>query len=239
MRLIGIANHPALVERITDLTASYRRIRFRSEDCVAGLEMFPTLWVRLWVPAPDRGPAAVVQRAYTIVEIDRAAGTFDLDFVLHESAGPAGDWARSTAPGDRLEIALTPARVELPPQLGAVLLAGDRTALSAVNSWLDALPPTVPVRVLLEDGHDDRAHLPRSGRERANHTWQWVEPQGPPGAALAAAVARISPEPGLFGWAAGERGLIKALRPVLAQHLALDRAHRFTQFYWIAGKPFG
>ncbi|MBT0769124.1 siderophore-interacting protein [Kineosporia sp. J2-2] len=237
MRLMGISNHPVKVEEIVDVTVWYRRIRFSAPSFVGDLEVFPTLWVRFWLPNPARGPEALAQRAYTVVAVDREAGTFTVEFVLHEASGPAGDWAQAARVGDELEIALTPARVKLPPRIGSVLLAGDVTALPAVNSWLPALPESTPVRVFLEDGHADHDLLPVAARE--NLTWTWVTPGATPGAELARAVAALEPQDGLFAWAAGERGLVKALRPVLKNQLNLDRAHQFSQFYWMADKAFG
>ncbi|MCD5314274.1 siderophore-interacting protein [Kineosporia babensis] len=250
MRLMGIANHPVKVDQVVDITPWYRRIVFTAPAFVADLELFPTLWVRLWVPAGgNQAGGKLAQRAYTIVEADKTAGTFTVEFVLHEAGGPAGDWARQAQPGDGLEIAMTPARVKLPTQVGSMLLVGDVTALPAVNTWLAALPPTTSVTVLIEDGHPEQSSLPRAAHP--NLTWEWIAPGNTPGEALAEAVAglaqelaqeraqELAQEQNLFAWAAGERGLIKNLRPVLKNQLNLDRAHQFSQFYWMADKPFG
>lgn len=235
MRLMGIANHPVKVEAVTDVTGWYRRIRFSAPTFVTSLEIFPTLWVRLWVPDPAKGGLA--QRAYTIVAVDQEAGTFDAEFVLHDASGPAGDWAKKAQAGDELEIALTPARVRLPPQVGSMLLAGDVTALPAINSWISTLSELTPVTVLIEDAHADHDALPCAAGP--NVRWEWVTPVGEAGVALAEAVARTAPDPGLFAWAAGERGLVKKLRPVLREQLKLERSRQFSQFYWMAGKSFG
>ena len=64
--------------------------------------------------------------------------------MLHDAAGPAGDWARAASVGDVLEVALTPARPKAPAGTELYLLGGDVTALPAINSWLARLPPARP-----------------------------------------------------------------------------------------------
>ncbi|MFF3027167.1 siderophore-interacting protein [Microbacterium sp. NPDC057944] len=238
MRLMRIANHPTEVVEIRDFTPWYRRIVFRAPDVVGAVDVFPTLWLRLWVPHPAKGDGFVVQRGYTFVTVDAATSTFSLDFVLHDVAGPAGDWARTAAVGDRLEVALTPARIDIPDGTTTLVLAGDATALPAINTWLQAAPPEVETRVLLEEEHVDRDALPRTVRE--NGSWEWVERSGDRGAALAEAIrSSVAPQPGVYAWAAGEKTLVKNVRGVLRDHLTLDRGRHFTQFYWIEGKSTG
>ncbi|MDT8913372.1 siderophore-interacting protein [Amycolatopsis sp. PS_44_ISF1] len=238
LRLMGVRNHPVEVVSVEDFTPWYRRIVFSSPEFVRALEVVPTLWLRLWVPNPARGEGGVSQRGYTFVDVRPAEGTFALEFVLHDTAGPAGDWARRAEPGERPEAALTPAKISVPAGTTTLLLAGDATALPAITGWLAQVPDELTVRVYLEDGHEDHHALPLGSRAGTEFTW--VPPEGGPGAALAAAViAAESPGPGRYAWAAGERSLVKALRPVLREHLGLDRAHRFTQSYWIAGRAAG
>ncbi|MDA0566689.1 siderophore-interacting protein [Streptomonospora sp. S1-112] len=208
----------------------------------------------LWVPNTAKGEGRVSQRGYTLVDVRPDDGTFALDFVLHTTPGPAGDWARAAAVGDELEVALTPARIGLPQGTSHVLLAGDATALPAINSWLAAIPAEVPVRVLIEDGHPDTGALPQAQRpaSAASADWRWVAPTADRGAALARAVHAAAPKGdgpaegrangaagGLYVWAAGERALIKRLRTVLRESLRLERSRFHTQYYWIDGRSAG
>ena len=71
-----------------DLLPWYRRVQLLAPGFVRELERFSTTWVRLWVPGLH-GSAGVQQRAYTVVDPDPQAGTFALEFVLHQPAGPA------------------------------------------------------------------------------------------------------------------------------------------------------
>lgn len=238
MRLMRIPNHAVTVTVIHDYTPCYRRITFTAPDLVNQLEVFPTLWLRLWVPHPAKGEGHLSQRGYTFVDIRPDEGTFALDFILHEQPGPAGDWAKNAAIGQRLDVALTPARISLPEKATEVILAGDTTALPAINTWIDAIPTHLPVSVAIEDDHDDLAYSPCAARE--NVTWTWVGPEATRGAALAAHLTGSEhARPGLYAWAAGEKTLIKHVRSVFRDHLQLDRSSQFTQFYWIHGKATG
>lgn len=97
MRLMRITHHPLEVVSVRDFTPLCRRIRFRSPELVAALDVSPTLWMRLWVPNERTGD--VSQRGCTFVEADAEAGTFDVDFVLHGEPGPAGTGRSRPSPG--------------------------------------------------------------------------------------------------------------------------------------------
>lgn len=247
MRLMRITNHEVTVTRVEDFTDYYRRIHFTGPELLSELsEAFPTVWTRLWFPHPEKGRDQVSQRGYTFVDVDLSAGTFSLDFVLHgdetnpEGGGPAGRWAATATPGTRIEAALTPARIDLPDDTDHVVLAGDLTALPAVNSWLKAFPAEVVVTVVLEDDHDPAtvSDLPRT--DHPNVRWDWISREGPNGRALAEHLRSLGLDKnGLYVWAAGERGLIKQVRSVVKHDLALTKDHYFSQFYWFADKPTG
>ena len=235
MRAMRITNHPVTVSAIDDFTPWYRRITFSAPDLLADLEFFPTLWLRIWVEDPSKG-GDVSQRGYTLTDVRPQQGTFALDFVLHEAAGPAGDWAKSATVGQEREVALTPKRVELPADTSSLMLVGDVTALPAINSWVEALGHRLPIEVALEDSHPDHDDLPRAGGAAS---WTVLQRSGARGAALAGWLSERKDSAGLYVWGAGERALVKTIRPVLKGHLGLDRARQFTQFYWIEGKGFG
>lgn len=238
VRLMRIANHPAVVAGVEDFTPWYRRIVFHAPELTGSLDVFPTLWLRLWVPHPAKGDDFLVQRGYTFVRVDAVAQTFSLDFVLHDIAGPAGDWAKAVTVGTAVEVALTPARIDIPDGTTTLVLAGDATALPAINTWLESVPDDVATRVFIEETHGDVDALPRV--ERAGGTWEWVAREGDRGAALARAIRfSVTPDVGVYGWGAGEKTLVKNVRGAYREHLGLDRGHHFTQFYWIEGKATG
>jgi NADPH-dependent ferric siderophore reductase len=268
MRLMRITNHEVIVTGVEDFTATYRRIHFSGPELLAQLdEVFPTLWTRLWFPHPEKGEGHLSQRGYTFAATDREAGTFSLDFVLHgdlgqdasagtadigtagvgtADIGPGARWAAQARPGTRIEAALTPARIDLPDDTSHLLLAGDLTALPAINSWCEAVPAEVAVTVAIVAEPEEVLGLPVSSHP--NSTWDWVnpassaevEPKLRAGRSLVAHLRGLDLDAqGLYVWAAGERGLVKDVRRVVRGVLGLGRSQQFSQFYWFADKPTG
>ena len=116
-------------------------------------------WFATWLerPAEERGH----MRTYTIRDV-RGSGaqtTFVVDMVLHlegDLVGPGSTWAARAAVGDRI-VLLAPRRgfpyggIEFTPPPGAdLLLVGDETAVPAICTVLEQLPPDARGRVFLE-----------------------------------------------------------------------------------------
>lgn len=105
---------------------------------------------------PER--PAPVARSYTVRRFDADAGELDLDFVLH-GHGIAGNWARTTKPGDTVHLAGP--KVSTIPPIGADwwLLAGDETALPAIAHYIDSHDDSIPVHAaVLVDGPEEEQH---------------------------------------------------------------------------------
>lgn len=97
LRLLRAKDFVLTVTGAEDVTPHYRRLRLTDGGLLAATGVHPTMWVRLWFAAAGKPH----QRAYTLVDPDPAAGTFSLEFALHE--GVASDWARAAKPGDTIE----------------------------------------------------------------------------------------------------------------------------------------
>lgn len=233
MRMIGAREQPIRVSSVEDLLPWYRRISFTAPDFMRDLEVFPTIWVRLWVPSLE-DPAAMKQRGYTLVDPDPAAGTFAMDFVMHEPTGPAAHWAMHANPGDPVEIAFTPATLTPDPGIGTFVLLGDSTAVPGINSLLEYLPASTTVRVILADDHEDADQLPLRLREGVELTL--VRNSTEQLTALRSLELDLDDT---YVWAAGERKAIAATREVLRKQWRLPKERQHTQYYWIEGKPFG
>ena len=79
-----------------DATDSYVKISFAKPEL--GLEPPYDLAALRETLAPADLP---VTRTYTVRRVDQAAGTLDIDFVVHGDEGIAGPWAAAAQPGDR------------------------------------------------------------------------------------------------------------------------------------------
>ncbi|MGW0783832.1 siderophore-interacting protein [Streptomyces sp. NPDC002913] len=218
-------------ERVTE---DFLRIRVTDGgllDATGGAH--PTMWVRVWFER-DGKPH---QRAYTLVDPDPAAGTFSLEFALHD--GTASDWARAAKPGDTVDATLQGTRFTLPePRPARLFLIGDMASLPAINSLLDALPGT-PATIWFETAHDQAGELPLR-LDPAHHTLHTV-PRHDAGARLVSEVKAALP--GLLGsdtsdayvWIACDTATTRTLGAYARKELAVPRDRVDALGYWRAG----
>ncbi|MFJ3620895.1 siderophore-interacting protein [Streptomyces iakyrus] len=216
------------VTDVEDVTPDYRRLRFTDGGLLAATGVHPTMWVRLWFDNAGKPH----QRAYTLVDPDAEAGTFQLEFALHE--GCASDWARAAKPGDTIEATVQGTGFEHPsPAPSHVFAVGDPASLPAINSLLDALG-SAPATVWFEGGDDD---LPfRTDPDR--HELRKV-PRQDSGAHL---VDRVKTDlPGLlretadpFVWIACDTATTRALTAYVRKELGLPKQRVHALGYWRA-----
>ncbi|WP_405852936.1 siderophore-interacting protein [Streptomyces sp. NBC_00090] len=211
------------------VTEDYRRVHFTDGGLLAAAGIHPTMWVRLWFD--DAGKPH--QRAYTLVDPDLAAGTFSLEFALHD--GIASRWARACAPGDTVEATLQGTGFEAPdPTPGRLLVVGDPASLPAVNSLLDALPG-VPATVWFETQHASDEELPVR-LDPACHELRRVPRQGG-GAELVARVKAELPEladAASYVWIACDTATTRTLATYARKELALPKERVHALGYWRA-----
>jgi len=157
-------------------------------------------------------------RSYTIRAHHPDSGTIDIDFVLHDHAGPATRWAETARPGAVLSMFGPSASFARPISLATsiaqadwLLLAGDATALPAIASILEGVSGDTAVEVYIEVA-DEAEHQVLPG----NATVHWLDRDdstAPSGALLADALAAATlPQGAPFVWLAGEAGAVRTLR---------------------------
>lgn len=170
-------------------------------------------------------------RTYTVSRYERDTCELDFDFVLHDDAGPASDWAKRAQPGDQL-IFVGPSPAYQPdPTADWYLLAGDETALPAISNILRELPPDATVRVFVEV-EDAAEEQPLPGNPQVT----WLHRDGTDDL-LARAVAAADLPPGRVDvWLAGERSSMVALRRHLLSDRGYDRSRIRPTTYWRRGE---
>ncbi|MYM20440.1 SIP domain-containing protein [Brevibacterium sp. 5221] len=236
LRAMGATAYPATVVGTEDFEPWYRRIRFAGPEFLGAADVQPTTWMRLWVPNEARQDMS--QRGYTFIGADPAAGTFDIDFVLHETPGPAGDFAKRARPGDPVEAMPSKNGLKAPADVGRFILVGDSTALPAIMTIVEhaaAHRPDAAITVLIEDEHPEPSGIPLPAHP--NMAWRWLRLDGAERGTLAAAALRelnVSRDRA-FAWAAGERRLVRAAKTVFKDVYRLDRTRQHAQNYWIEG----
>ncbi|MEO3977941.1 siderophore-interacting protein [Streptomyces sp. CAU 1734] len=211
------------------ITEHFRRVHFSDGGMLARTGVHPTMWVRVWFDNGDKPH----QRAYTLVDPDPEAGTFGMDFALHD--GRACDWARAAAPGDTVDATLQGTGFAAPAPLPARLFViGDPASLPAVNSLLEAFPG-VPATIWFETGHDTGEELPLR-LEAAHHELHLVPRRG---RHLVSEVK--SALPGLLGdpseayvWIACDTATTRALAGWARKELGLPKERVNALGYWRA-----
>jgi NADPH-dependent ferric siderophore reductase len=180
-------------------------------------------WYQAYSAIPE--PERPWMRSYTIRAHHAETATIDIDFVLHDHAGPATRWAETAEPGATLAMfgpSATFARpTPLPTSIAKadwLLLAGDATALPAIAAILEWLPDTTPAVAYIEVANQAE-HQDLLG----NATIHWLDRNdttaAPGGLLVDALTTATLPTSAPFAWLAGEAGSIRALR----RHLINDR----------------
>ncbi|MDG4809617.1 siderophore-interacting protein [Micromonospora sp. WMMD1120] len=228
-------------------------------------------WYAAWRALPEqlRNPV----RTYTVRAVRPHLAEVDVDLVLHGDSGPATRWARRASVGD--EIALVGpdsgydgnhGGIEFRPSAaGALLLAGDETAVPAIAGICARLPLDARGAVLLEVPTADDV-LPLVTPPGIEVRWL---PRGNDGhgsrlvpAVAAAAERLLAPDASpvvtsvpdvdvdseilwevpdvvapvpLYAWLAGEAGVIRTLRRHLVAERGLDRRAVAFMGYWRLG----
>ncbi|MGW1884077.1 siderophore-interacting protein [Streptomyces sp. NPDC001970] len=214
------------------VTERYRRVRLTDGGMLGATGVHPTMWVRLWF---DNG-GKPHQRAYTLVDPDPEAGTFGLEFALHD--GCASDWARKAQPGDTIEATVQGTRFSVPDPLPSRLLViGDPASLPAINSLLGAMPETAAT-IWFETPHESDAELPIR-TDPALHDLRTV-PRRDAGAHLVEEVRAALPD--LLGddpakayvWIACDTTSTRTLTSYVRKELAVPKERVHSLGYWRA-----
>jgi NADPH-dependent ferric siderophore reductase len=185
-------------------------------------------------------------RTFTIRALRADEHEMDVDFVLHGDLGPASTWAGRAQPGDRVAIlapnALCPTiyGYEYRPEADTdwTLLAGDETALPAIQGILAELPAGRRALVFLEVESDAEVRpLPCPGAADV----RWLSRDGAPavgGGLLRDAIAATDFPPGRpYAWLAGESSAITGLRRHLVRERGIDKKDIYFAGYWMLGSP--
>ncbi|MFD4139382.1 siderophore-interacting protein [Streptomyces sp. NPDC058572] len=212
-----------------DVTDHFRRVHFTDGGMLAQTGVHPTMWVRIWFSNAGKPH----QRAYTVVDADPAAGSFSLEFALHD--GCASEWARKAQPGDTVEATLQGSGFTAPaPEPSHLFVVGDPASLPAINTLLDAMP-RVPATIWFETTHDSDADLPLRV-DPARHEVRRI-PRRDGGADLVNAVTSQLPgllddRAGAYVWIACDTTTTRTLASYVRKELELPKDRVDALGYW-------
>jgi NADPH-dependent ferric siderophore reductase len=234
---------------VQSVTPRMRRITLGGEQIAAFSRApagdAPAAWVKLFLPSGEG-------RAYTLRSVDRQAGTLDIDLVLHGDAfatghtgdqalathggdGPASRWAARARVGEQVAIA-GPRSGGFAPPAGTdwLLLAGDGSALPAMQSIAASLPASARVKACVEIIDDGECQPMDSA---ANWRTEWITAApGHPGQRLCQRLMYRPLPPGNgYLWMAGESGAMRALKLHFLDR-GMARPQLSTKGYWKSGE---
>ncbi|WP_439588088.1 siderophore-interacting protein [Hydrogenophaga sp.] len=235
------------VQRIDSVSPHFLRIRFAGDALRDFISSSFDDHAKLMLPAtpgqplvlPQPGPDGLAlppgaekpaMRDYTPRQFDRAAGTLDIEFVLHGD-GIASRWAESARPGDELGLGGPRGSFVVPTGFDWHLLVGDESAVPAIARRLEELPETAQAITVIETG--DAADR-RTFSSRARLQTHWIETGATDALAKAVAALKLPTGEG-FAWAAGEAASIAAVRQALVEGHGLDKSRVRASAYWKRG----
>ncbi|EKF40105.1 Siderophore-interacting protein [Nitratireductor indicus C115] len=176
-------------------------------------------------------------RKYTVRALDLEAGTMDIDFVIHEDAGPGSDFALKAKPGDPVGVA--------GPGGGGLreaqwyLFAGDETALPAISRMLEHLPASARGRALIEVQDEREIQSLRTGSAVEVEWLLRGDAEAGTTTLLADAVRAVDfPTDGtsVFAWAGCEFDAFRAIRMHLREDRGLGKQDHLVVAYWRRGQ---
>lgn len=230
------------------LTPSMVRISFGGDDVAGFIAPAPADHVKMFFPDPNTGNLVVPQmtetglvappggvviaRDYTPAHVRTVASgrcEVDIDFFIHDGAGPAVTWAQHAAVGQQLAWA-GPRGSHLPPTgWDAAVIIADETALPAAARWLTSVPHDIPVSCLASVRHDSTGdYLPASSPGRDIHWFTGQHRQR----TLEDFLRRLPKSRSMFFFLAGEAGDVAPLRRYLRRELGLPKECVDAQGYW-------
>ncbi|MGW1722741.1 siderophore-interacting protein [Streptomyces sp. NPDC002306] len=228
LRLMRAKDFTFTVTDAEDVTPDFRRLRLTDGGLLAATGVHATMWVRLWFDNAGKPH----QRAYTLVDPDPAAGTFGLEFALHE--GHASDWARAAKPGDTVEATVQGTGFEPPEPAPSHLVAiGDPASLPAINSLLDAVG-TAPATIFFEGAADG---LPLRADPARHEVRQVDRPDS--GGRLVERVkadlpALLAATPDPYVWIACDTVTTRTLSSYVRKELGVPKHRMHALGYWRA-----
>lgn len=158
----------------------------------------------------------------------------DVDVVLHGPT-PLATWARSATRGTPVALSGPGRGYAIDPRAGDLLLVGDESALPAIAQIMEAVPESVPLRVVVEVG-EPSGQVPLPDRSHTEVTWLDQPATGPPGGAMVDLVEATDISDQTWVWVAGEAAAVQAIRRDLLGERSIPRSRAVIRGYWKHGR---
>ncbi|MDC3958987.1 siderophore-interacting protein [Polyangium jinanense] len=213
------------VARVERLGPSFVAVTFSGDALADFVSLSFDDHVKFMFPGAD---GELIRRDYTPRRFDPEKRELTLEFALHDE-GPASDWARKAAPGQRATIGGPRGSMIIPLDYAWHLLVGDASALPAIHRRLEELPAGTRALVIahVADPKDRRALA-----SAAKLDVHWVNRAED----LVTFVGDLPLPPGDgFVWCAGEASEMSRLRQILLVDKGHPREAARIAAYWKKG----
>lgn len=241
---------PMEVQEIGFRTPHLARITFYGQ-ALAALEVTePAASVRLLIPSPGSQQLEIPEwegneflladgsrpiiRTLTPVRADPHARELDLDIVLHEG-GALAAWVGRAGGGSPAAVSGPGRGYTIDDGATAYVLAGDETAIPAIEQLIAAIPAGIPILGLIEVRGAD-AEVKLAGRSGLVVRWVPAAAGGRPGSRLVDEVRMTDLPPGAKIWCAGEAAAMHRIRKHLFDERGLARSDATVRGYWKHGR---
>lgn len=239
------------VKRITDITPGMRCITFTSDDLVnypnhtagAHLKIFLPVkgQVKPTLPAfsekgpswPENEPKAIV-RTYTVRAIRPELKEIDIEFAVHEEAGPAINFALNANIGDYIGITNPGGPDPLLAPASHYYMAADPSALPALMALIETMKPDVQGKVIIRIEHEtDKQNI--NAPENLEIIWLVGTVEEQTDHLINQFISWELPTEDVAFWIAGEDKIIRALRRYIRRDKGYERSQIYAIPYWRFG----
>lgn len=183
----------------------------------------------------DNGRGQIITRTYTVRHYRADSRELDIDFFIHDAPGPASIWAADTRIGDTIQFKGPSSPKLVNTDSDWVLLAGDMSAMPALEANLERLPPETKGIAVFEIISDEDRH-DIAAPDGVEVRWVLNPHPDEPNDILYEAVTAIPLALGRVAvWIAGEAGCIRKLRRYFKDEAGIERSHFYGSGYWQIG----
>ena len=205
-----------------------------------GLADFPAdsdgAYIKLRLAEPEGVDGKPLVRTYTVRHYRADSQELDVDFVVHESDGPAVNWAQNCKPGDEIKVGGPGPKKLLDFEADWFLLVGDMSALPAISANIERMGPDAKGFALLEIIHDDDMQELDSP---PGLQVDWIV-NGEPERENTVLLDRVKALQWLPGrpyvWVAGEFSQSLAIRSLMKSARNVHRKNMYASSYWQIGQ---
>ena len=218
------------VIRSTYVTPHMLRITLGGDELAGFPPDQESAYIKLLFPQP--GEARPLMRTYTVRH--QRATEIDVDFVIHDIAGPASSWALNAKPGDIILVGGPGSKKLINPEADGFVLVGDMTALPAISVNLEQLPADARGYAVLEV-HSEADIQPLVHPENVQLHWVINPTPDPEGVTLRNYLSKLLwPQGQVSVWAACEFASMRMLRQYFREQ-GVAKSHLYISSYWKIG----